>query len=1273
MKKFLATLLILILLGGASLVYFLAKSFNAEAFQQQIVQTVSELTGHKLAVSGQTTVRWLPMPTFIMTGVYITNQSGSDRANMITADNVQVQIEWSSLLKTPLVVKSIELTKPTFYLERLESNRANWDLPLFSAPDDNLNDAQLLGTAPSLGQTKIDQITLKGGTVFYTNKITKQSFEIKNVNGDLSALSLKGPYTFKGSAHLGKEILSGSFTVGRVRNDSPATLTAKIQEKESGLSLDFNGKITKNDPKSILTGDASFTLKKPKPFLETLGIPVQNTLLTQSAVGSFTLEITPLVDTLKNLIIRFGDDDKALAMTSTLAYTQETKTAPAKLDGEVAFNTFDVAAFEPYFKNFGWKNLTTETKHPALTLKTNITDLKIGTETLKNVEGTLSYINTDFSITNGKATFPGQTDVTFSATSGEQNKTPYILIYTKGKTTAVKPLLSFLTLDKLVPGADQVKLLEADIRTTLAPNFASVQLNNLTLDATTITGSVDWETNKKKTAAIDLTVDNLNLDAYTGWKAPADKTPLKSLPSLVQQSAINATFLSDFDLTFKTNFKAITWHNLPLTSGALNGAIKDGTLTLNNMEFADTATASFKAAATITNIGKPAAALQSMSFSLNAAQLPLFLERASLTSSLPLFAKASDTKISGTLSGTVGNWKTNILAHISEAEIKVNGSLAVVNKQMRFQDFNVTLSHPNFQKFLGLIDVQPGFLKNLDGGLRFQSLVNGSQEDLKLTQLDASVGIQKLAGTLSYGDTGVQKLVANLTSPALDLERFIPSTKMIFENGKPSATKLDLTALNNWDISVRLSANRLTYKVFDLTNAAAAIVLKDKVLAINDFTGIQKTSSNAPFKANASLSWITEPTLKVSVDMADVSVRPDFFIVNKFSFGDGKMALKGDFLAAGGSPAAMLSSLGGSGNVTFTNGQFIGMDLAKIDPLIKKTMTDGGAQETFDTTLNRLLQLGKTPVTSLSGAYTVTKGVIRFMDMTTKTPTATATPTQLVWNMPAGSIELSMPITLNAYANFPPIVTTASVDGGKSLYASDTADLSNAVLGIVKKEEASQTAQAQQAQEKQAEATAANRQAAVKKAIVDANTVVKQVSGSLQNTSTEKAAQLLQNAVDALAVVNQLAIKEKLTPEQEDKILEYARLAVLKANEAKEAAAKDGVMDYRQTIGQFETKGTSMVAKMKQLQLSQPQIAIIPRLVIQAEKNLASLTQIRAQISNTEKSGEAALLSEATTAYKEIETAYENVMRFDSEQIAPANTEAAKPVRGIIRRPGIRN
>ncbi|MGN1063318.1 MAG: AsmA family protein, partial [Alphaproteobacteria bacterium] len=740
MKKFILTLFILVIFIAASVAYIVVRSLDADAYQQQLVKSLTELTGRQVTVSGRTTLKWMPMPTLVMTGISIANQQGSDQQTMLTADSLQIEIEWASLFKTPLVVKNVELNKPVLYLERLESNRTNWMLPFLSAPDADINDHQLLGDGGMVSNTRIDRLHISAGTLIYDNKITKEQAHLSNITGDISVLSPKGPYKFTGSGHLGSTVLSGTIDLDKIHNDMPSKITCRIQEKNSDLSLEFTGEIAPNDPKVVITGDASFSLKKPAVLLEKSGIPVLADVLKQPAVGSFAIDITPMSNKLDNLIVRFGDGEQAFALTTTLTYQPATPTTASSYVGEAAVNKLDYTLFKPYFELAEWAQLMpADSTHPDIELKVNVPEFVINTQTVKAIEGVISYKNHQLTLQNGKADMPGNMPITFRADTGVQGETPYVLVHAKGKTKEIKPVLTVLGLGALTePAAGSntpapaafIKEAAADVRLTWAPNFMSVLFNSLKFDATDVTGTVDFATSGEKKLAVDLTINNLNTDTYTGWKETAEKTPIAQVPSLLQKYAADAVFLSDADMSFRTKFKALTWHNLPITAGTISGLVKNGRLDLIEAELSGVATATLKATAGVNHIGTPNANIDSMSFSFNAAQLPLFLGRAGLTSDLPLIMKAAQTQAAGSVAGINGDWKTNILLQLNEASMKFNGTLSRINDDIRFNDFNFSLTHPNFPKFLQLININPDPVRNLTGALRAQGTLNGSGTDL---------------------------------------------------------------------------------------------------------------------------------------------------------------------------------------------------------------------------------------------------------------------------------------------------------------------------------------------------------------------------------------------------------------------------------------------------------------------------------------------------------------------------------------------------------------
>lgn len=1283
MKKFILTFLLLVVLLIGSIGYFVIHSLNADAYRQQVITALSDLTGRTITASDKTSFKWFPMPTLVLNDFALSNQPGSSQKNMLTADSVEIQIEWESLLKTPFVIKHVALNKPILHLERLESNRANWDLPFFSAPDAMLDDSQFLGSLQKTS-TKIDQLEITAGSIFYTNKITNQSLQIKNVQGTFNIDSVKGPYTFNGTGRLDNNQFSLKIKTDKLVNDMPCKISATLTEKNSALSLDFNGEIFPSDPKKILVGDAAFSTENPQPLLAQLGIGVLNETFKKPTVGSFSVDITPIEDKLNNLIVRFGNDDNAFAMTTTLSYTPPLNNNPAIYRGQIAFNSLSFNEFKPYFNMLNWNMVNgTQKDIPLIETKINIPEFIMPNGTIKNVEADISLNNGLLSITAGRAILPGNMSVVFRANSGIQDKIPYLLSHVKGKTSNAKEFLNFIGLP---PSSDAtkntptdeatairpfpVKEVLVDTQITWTPTFISMDLSSLDLDTTHANGTLSFDPKNLKKAIANLTIKNLNLDTYTGWTNKEQKIPLKELPKQLASSLQQATFLSQANIIFDTTLEAFTWHNLPVTNAKIAGTVKDGTLTISNAEFQGVATAALKLTGKASGLGTSGALVNNIAFSFSADQLPLLLGRAGISAQLPLITQANAVKASGSINNNNSAWKTNVQAQLSDATFKIDGDIAVVNDAPHYKDVRFNITHPNFHKFLDLLQLSTTPVKNLNGALRAQGLINGSQEELTLKDAEISVGTQKLNGSMHFQKGDTKKLDLIATSAFIEADRFIVQNDLIVDkNHRLSSKPFDFSKWDNWDISVDIGTNRLTYKTMDLSNARIKATLKDKVFALKELSGVNHGNETARFDLSGSLSYVTTPVLKADFKLADLVVRPDFMIVNKFSYGNGKANLSGSIDTTGNSIADMAQNLNGNGQLNLTNGQFLGMDLAKIPALVKQATDENMSQQDFDTQINRLLTLGKTPINSASGAFTIAKGVVRLMDMVIQTPSAVAAPSQIVWNIADNIVNITMPFALTSLKEYPPIVVSVDVGEKGSAYTPDYTALSGTIANEVKQDlDAKQNAR-KQAAIRAAMQKAVDQENAVKQAINDANKTVREISQELYGITDEQVGILMQNATDALNIVNQLAIKENRTSQQNDTILEQARLAILKANEAKQVAGQTAG-DYRQTVAGIEKRALQMVQKMQQMEQTLPHIAIIPKLTNTAKQNLNLIQSARRRLNESDLNGQTIALNEASTAYQAIESAYENVMRFDISGVVytPASSARTSGVRGTIAR-----
>lgn len=100
----------------------------------------------------------------------------------------------------------------------------------------------------------------------------------------------------------------------------------------------------------------------------------------------------------------------------------------------------------------------------------------------------------------------------------------------------------------------------------------------------------------------------------------------------------------------------------------------------------------------------------------------------------------------------------------------------------------------------------------------------------------------------------------------------------------------------------------------------------------------------------------------------------------------------------------------------------------------------------------------------------------------------------------------------------------------------------------------------------------------------------------------------------------------------------------------------------------MEKSAQQMLSKMMQLQRSQPHIVIIPKLTEQATQNLNILQSAKVRLGTATQNEQTTVLTEATNAYKAIESAYANVMRFDTSGVVytPSTPSQTRGIRGTI-------
>ena len=1256
MKKFLLTVLFLVLLIVGGVGYFLARSFNADNFQKSVVKIVSEATGRDFNVMGQTYVSWMPSPEIIFDNVSLSSSKGSTRGVMVTIPKIAIQLTWKSLLNKPVVIDKIKLENPVLYLERIDAQNVNWDFEFLSKKS---IENSSLGFSTDLMNTRIDNLEIENGVINYYNQVTNAKVELTNINGKITMDTLQGPYSFEGSlAHSESEYIT-SLNLNQLLIDTPAPFNLSIKAKDKSLSMDLSGEITSQGTKgAFITADGSFSIERPNVVLKELGLKPLNSGLNIPATGGLSYVSQNGFDSIKNFTIRFGETEDAVAISGSLS--REEKDGKLFYTAGVDINHFNVV---------DWSDLINEVKKINLIdVNTPDYDLKLNAQKITNKDQVINDMNLSVSKKNGrmiihslKALLDGETNI--SATGGsliQDEKEGWSLILS-GESKSLRTLLSkYIDIQSMAPNVLQKASFEGNV--LWVQDNISVDIERFESDGGSLKGKVNYLKSETPFVGFSGSLENVDLDKYVGYKPQKEKQDLALILPTIKSFFQGASFLTGKNGKVTLDMKEVTAFNLPMRKVKLDGSLDNGLLKLNQLRVTDAAMASVLSSAEIDKVGTPDQKINSLRLDFSTKELKLFLDRANLISYNSYLNKADKLSANLTLSEDKNNWTGNYTTKIGELETILNGDISFENNIPVAKDLRVELTYPSFQKFLKDVVMTDKINNAVEGELSFKGLMNGSMQDMKFNASDIQIGVNHLEVEGGLKNTPSQKSIdVKIKTPSFDFDKYIlREFAHIFDEGRSSEKAFDFSMLDLWQVKARLETGQILFNAKELKNAVVDLAIQDKMLALTELSGVPSNEGSS-LKMNGSLSWSGVPQLKMDVNLSGVELSQNLLSSSKTAFGGGLLTLSSKINALGKSPAEMRMNLAGNGKLQISNPLFVGADIQKITPLIQKTIQNRLPKHEFDTEISRFLTAGKTHIESLNGGFTIDSGILKMMDASLKAEGFYSNPMQIIYNMPKKEIDISVPISLASYTDLPPFALSLKGKTSSPVYLTNFVDLSNAVEDLVEKDNTKIAEELQKEKEKLAAISLNERAERIKAAIAEAREAVKTAEKKLYSGDNESASYLLQNAKDALSVVNQLSVKESLTDAQYIQLMEQSRLAVLKASEAVDAAVKDLYFEDRKQVQSFVKQSKEMLERIEIVYEANPYIEIVAKLLPAARQYTEALERIN-QSFGPDISGEehAALMDAAKESFLKVSRAYEYVSRFETEdmpKIAPLSVQ----------------
>ncbi|MEK7244907.1 MAG: AsmA-like C-terminal region-containing protein [Pseudomonadota bacterium] len=592
---------------------------------------------------------------------------------------------------------------------------------------------------------------------------------------------------------------------------------------------------------------------------------------------------------------------------------------------------------------------------------------------------------------DGQAKFDGQADVTVGD---------------------LRALLKWLDVAPPDVPADRLRSLKFTGKVAATPANVRVTGLDLALDGSRLTGTGSAAFARKPAYGLDLVLDRINLDSYFPPGPAAPKAaPATAAP--VAAAAARAGALQgipEFDADVKLTVKTATARGMAVRDAVVDASFRNRALEVRRMAVADLAGMALAVSGRVDGVTELPLA-RDVQFDVRVpdasrAARALGIEPPDLVRGLG--AVTASGKING-----------NFLAPQLEAKIGAAGaSVTFAGKAVVLPTFTLegtaTVNHDDPARLAGALGVgwRPA---GKVGPLAFSGQVKTGANTVEVTGLKLSAGPVTMAGSVKVATGGARPRVsADLTAGELVVDSFLPVKKAaalppeIFTPGggiilaqarqsqptqprqgqpparpaQPSATgrgswptePLDLSALKEMDADVKLKAKVLAYDKYRVEDADIAARLEAGSLRTERLAG---RLFGGDFQGALALDAqsATAPRLDASFSLKEGDVAHAVRAFTGEASAAGRIALDAKLATAGGSVAAMVGALNGSGSVALTRldvkGGAQGSALAGALGLVKALGELGGA----------LSGRAGGSQADVTGNFTIERGVARSSDL----------------------------------------------------------------------------------------------------------------------------------------------------------------------------------------------------------------------------------------------------------------------------------------------------
>ncbi len=1011
-------------------------------YKAQAQGQIRNMTGLEAEFGGDISLALLPAPHVLIEDVKVRAPEGSGQEHLVMLDRLDVNIALAPLLSGDIVVKSVELVKPDIALEILGNGEPNWMTPEIEAL---LSKDKGAGGQQGGDLTKavsLESVSITGGRFQYKASKAGKVLSVSDINLDIAAKSLSGPFDVEGSISTSGQQISFDAKAGEIKpGEESISLKTNAKIEPAGLEVSYAG-IVGIAGALDLQGETAVNIASLDKTLSSYG--VKNITLDQDKVAlKGLLTGSPEKLEYKNLTVSAAGNE----LKGDLAVALKPLDIKASLQASEIFNVDALLGNSAKKENNGLDGLlmivpetlslpvpfeaSVELSLPGLVYKNNAySDVGIGFAKKDR------SFKVAFSAQNipGKGRLEALADLSFAAkslsekTGAESYSDGVLTLGVTGKTQNMPYTAQALSgLDDL-PVISGSKTGHFDVNAVISPAKFELKESVVKLDDATFgfSGAYSHSSGKLPLLKIGVSADKIDLDALA---AQGKKTE----EELDYTTALKALDLP-FDLDFDLGAQALRTGGQDVKGARVQGLVKDGSIRLTNASVQDYAGARASLKGSIGNINKLSGI--DLSFSGETQNIRQLAEVMKWdVSSLPASLKAA--KLGAKISGDVSNLAVSANVDALDGQFIAKGKVQDPLGALAIDGLAVQVKHKNMASAMKIFAPNAPAYSSLAKPMDFYADIKREGEITTLSNikgdlaggslegrvsLDSGADIPVLTGDLKFGDLAL----VSAKKKATPKKRRSSSAEAKPKLHSWSSERANLDWMRGFNAELEITANSIMYEAWDLKNPALSLALKDGSLEIEKleaglFDGqvSMVATVNAPVSAQKPASFNATPRFE------NVSLEPlvKALAGNAIIKGKGLVSMNADLSSTGLSQQALVGSMRGSGTLTGQDMVLEGFDLTRFARALSDETKPG---DTLLGLWKGTTKGGSTAFDTMDGAFEMAEGVANITKLDMDGPKAFLSTSGNV-NLPKWWVNTAHTITLKERKDVPPF--TINIDG----------------------------------------------------------------------------------------------------------------------------------------------------------------------------------------------------------------------------------------------------